>query len=64
MERRMSDNNRRNSTDRRVFDAGPPTGMKERRISVERRQPCVCPLDFSDWAQARANYVIRSSPRL
>lgn len=43
---------RRTGADRRKVDKGPPKGMRERRVSVEPRQPEVQEVEISpsDWA--------------
>lgn len=43
---------RRKGVDRRKVDKGPPKGARERRVSVEPRQPEVQEVDISpsDWA--------------
>jgi len=42
---------RRHGVDRRKVDSGPPAGIRERRKSVEPRQPDVQELDItpSEW---------------
>ena len=40
---------RRNSEDRRQQEAGPPTGWKDRRRQVERRQIAVIEISLQEW---------------
>jgi hypothetical protein len=42
-------NNKRGGDDRRNLEQGPPNGWRERRRSVERRQPDVREIPFSEW---------------
>ncbi|PKO86725.1 MAG: hypothetical protein CVU18_13450 [Betaproteobacteria bacterium HGW-Betaproteobacteria-12] len=42
-------NNKRGGDDRRNLEKGPPNGWRERRRSVERRQPDVREIPFSEW---------------
>ncbi|KAB2928769.1 MAG: hypothetical protein F9K30_00015 [Dechloromonas sp.] len=41
--------NKRAGADRRRSELGPPDGWRERRRSVERRQPEVREIPFSEW---------------
>ena len=46
----MSDRNeKRCCEDRRLDESGPPSGWRERRRTVERRQPEVREITFSEW---------------
>jgi hypothetical protein len=45
---RYSDSKRK-SEDRRLAEVGPPQGWRERRKTVERRQPEVVEIPFSEW---------------
>lgn len=40
---------KREGNDRRRSEQGPPNGWRERRRTVERRQPEVREIQFSDW---------------
>jgi len=40
---------RRNTDDRRQQELGPPSGWKERRRQVERRQIGVVEISFQEW---------------
>lgn len=40
---------KRKREDRRLTEAGPPQGWRERRKTVERRQPEVVEIPFSEW---------------
>jgi hypothetical protein len=40
---------KRGGRDRRNIELGPPNGWRERRRTVERRQPEVREIPFSDW---------------
>jgi hypothetical protein len=40
---------KREGNDRRRSELGPPNGWRERRRTVERRQPEVHEIPFSDW---------------
>jgi hypothetical protein len=39
----------RRVVNRRVKDAGPPSGWKERRLSIEKRQPEVEEASLDEW---------------
>ncbi len=45
----MTKGNRRQGSDRRGDDIGPPKGWRERRRSVERRYPEVREISFAEW---------------
>lgn len=42
-------NNRRQPIDRRLNEAGPPSGWGDRRRHVERRLPEVVEITFREW---------------
>lgn len=43
------ESNKRKKDDRRAEEVGPPLGWRERRRTVERRQPEVQEIPFSEW---------------
>lgn len=53
--------NRRGSGDRRIEDAGPPTGWRDRRKLVERRFPVVeeNTVSHTDWWEQYDAFVAR-----
>lgn len=46
-------NEKRMGGDRRATECGPPNGWRERRKRVERRQPEVDEIPFSEWLAYR-----------
>lgn len=56
-------NEKRMGGDRRAAEYGPPNGWRERRKSVERRQPEVDEIPFSEWLAYRPARAETESPK-
>lgn len=52
---------KREGTDRRTAELGPPNGWRERRRTVERRQPEVREIPFSEWLACLRGKVLEES---
>jgi hypothetical protein len=50
---------KRNKTDRRVRDDGPPSGCRERRNKRDRRQTEISEISFHEWT----HYLLRFKKR-
>ena len=51
---------KRELTDRRVSDAGPPAGCRERRITSDRRQMKITEISFHEWTSHLLKYQERA----
>ena len=49
--------------DRRVMDFGPSYGGRERRVSVEKRQPDVVEIGFEEWEALMGQDFSSKSPK-
>lgn len=52
---------KRDGRDRRRVELGPPNGWRERRRTVERRQPEVREIPFSEWLACLRGKVLEES---
>lgn len=52
---------KREGADRRTAELGPPNGWRERRRTVERRQPEVREIPFSEWLACLRGKVLEES---
>lgn len=52
---------KREGYDRRLTEQGPPNGWRERRRTVERRQPEVREIPFSEWLACLRGKVLQET---